>query len=84
MLDSKLLEILVCPVSKAPLVYHQAVGELWCKASGLAFPVRDGMAVMLEDQARVLSKEELAAGKPVQSETPTEQSGSADEETESE
>jgi len=53
-LDPKLLEILVCPVSKSPLVYKRELDELWCKASGLAYPVRDGIPVMLEEQARPL------------------------------
>ncbi len=67
MLDKKLLSILVCPVSKAPLTYvdfeeeGQTVEELRCKASGLAYPVRDGIPVMLESEARQLSTEELDA-----------------------
>ena len=59
MLEAKLLEILVCPVSKAPLVYKVDRGELWCKASGLAYPIRDDIPVMLADEARELSDEEL-------------------------
>lgn len=58
MLDKKLLAILVCPVSKAPLQYDEERQELWCKASGLAYPVRDGIPVMLEDEARPLSADE--------------------------
>ncbi|MDG2278131.1 MAG: Trm112 family protein [Pseudomonadales bacterium] len=58
MVDSKLLEILVCPVTKAPLVYKKEVQELWCRASRLAYPVRDGMPVMLETEARALIEEE--------------------------
>jgi uncharacterized protein YbaR (Trm112 family) len=58
MLDEKLLEILVCPVSKAPLEYNKEANELVCKASGLAYPVRDGIPVMLESEARQLSAEE--------------------------
>ena len=58
MLDKKLLEILVCPVTKAPLEYHEEGQELVCKASGLAYPVRDGIPVMLESEARVLSTDE--------------------------
>ncbi len=61
MLDKKLLEILVCPVPKAPVQYDEAKQELVCLASGLAYPVRDGLAVMLEDQARPLSPAELDA-----------------------
>lgn len=59
MLDKKLLELLVCPVSRGPLVYDPATNELLCRASGLAYPVRDGIAVMLEDQARPLEPREL-------------------------
>ena len=55
MLDPKLLNILVCPVSKAPLVYNEETQELLCKASGLAYPVRDGIPVMLEEEARALT-----------------------------
>ena len=58
MLDSKLLNILVCPVSKAPLVFNEETQELMCKASGLAYPVRDGIPVMLEDEARALTADE--------------------------
>ena len=59
-MDSKLLEILVCPVSKAPLAYRRERQELWCKASQLAYPIEDGIPVMLEEQARSLAPEELA------------------------
>ena len=59
-MDSKLLEILVCPLSKAPLVYRKERGELWCKASQLAYPVKDDIPVMLEAEARPLTPEELA------------------------
>ena len=58
MIDHKLLEILVCPITKTDLVYKREVEELWSKASGLAFPVRDGIPIMLEDQARSLTPEE--------------------------
>ena len=57
-LDPKLLELLVCPVTKASLTYRKDVDELWCRASGLAYPVRDGIPVMLEDEARELTQEE--------------------------
>jgi uncharacterized protein YbaR (Trm112 family) len=60
-LDSKLLEILVCPVTKASLVYKAERDELWCRASGLAYPVRDGIPVMLEQEARQLTAEERAS-----------------------
>ena len=58
MIDPKLLEILVCPITKTDVVYKREVEELWSKASGLAFPVRDGIPIMLEDQARSLTPEE--------------------------
>ena len=58
MIDKKLLEILVCPVSKAPLEYNEENDELICKASGLAYPVRDGIPVMLESEARQLTTDE--------------------------
>jgi uncharacterized protein YbaR (Trm112 family) len=58
MIDKKLLSILVCPVSKAPLEYDQEKDELVCKASGLAYPVRDGIPVMLESEARILTVDE--------------------------
>lgn len=59
MLDKELLEILVCPVSKAPLIWREDTDELVCKASGLAYPIRDGIPVLLEEEARPLSDEEL-------------------------
>ena len=57
-IDSKLLELLVCPVTKASLTYRKDVDELWCRASGLAYPIRDGIPVMLEDEARQLTQDE--------------------------
>ena len=57
-MDSKLLEILVCPVCKGPLGYHKAERELICKADHLAYPIRDGIPVMLEDEARELKPDE--------------------------
>jgi uncharacterized protein YbaR (Trm112 family) len=57
-MDSKLLEILVCPLCKGPLVYRKDSQELICKADRLAFPIRDGIPVMLEEEARVLGVEE--------------------------
>jgi uncharacterized protein YbaR (Trm112 family) len=57
-MDSRLLDILVCPICKGPLLYRAARGELVCKADRLAFPVRDGIPVMLEDEARKLAPEE--------------------------
>ncbi len=60
-LDPKLLAILVCPVSKAPLVHRKEADELWCVASALAYPIRDGIPVLLADEARELTREELDA-----------------------
>lgn len=57
-MDVKLLEILVCPLCKGPLVYHKAEGELICKADKLAYPIRDGIPVMLEEEARELKGDE--------------------------
>ena len=57
-LDKKLLQILVCPVTKAPLDFDEAAQELVCKASGLAYPVRDGIPVLLEGEARALTADE--------------------------
>ncbi len=59
-MDKKLLDILVCPVSKAPLVYDKERQELKCKASRLAYPVRDGIPVMLEAEARRMADDEDA------------------------
>jgi len=59
-MDPKLLEILVCPLCKGPLLYRKAEGELVCKADKLAFPIRDGIPVMLEEEARELKAGEEA------------------------
>ncbi len=60
-MDSKLLDILVCPVCKGPLHYDRERQELVSIESALAYPVRDGIPVMLEDEARKLSEDELEA-----------------------
>ena len=57
-MDKQLLALLVCPVSHAALVYNQNTQELVCRASGLAYPIRDGLPVMLETEARHLTAEE--------------------------
>ncbi len=59
--DPKLLEILVCPLCKGPLVYRKDVGELICKPDRLGYPVKDGIPIMLEEDARKLSPEEEVA-----------------------
>jgi uncharacterized protein YbaR (Trm112 family) len=56
--DPKLLEILVCPITKGPLVYDKDKQELISKSARLAYPVRDGIPVMLEDEARRLEPTE--------------------------
>ena len=53
-LDPRLLEILVCPLTKGPLEYDRAAGELISRKAGLAYPVRDGIPIMLVDEARKL------------------------------
>ncbi len=58
-MDTKLLELLVCPVTKGPLVFDRSKQELVSRSARLAYPVRDGMPVMLESEARVLTDEEL-------------------------
>lgn len=58
-MDTKLLDILVCPVTKGPLVYDRAKQELVSRSARLAYPVRDGIPVMLEDEARRLTPEEV-------------------------
>ncbi|MBL8708838.1 MAG: Trm112 family protein [Rhodospirillaceae bacterium] len=57
-IDPKLLEILVCPVSKTPLIYDRRKQELISKAAGLAYPIRDGIPIMLVDEARPLELDE--------------------------
>jgi uncharacterized protein YbaR (Trm112 family) len=57
-MDSKLLDILVCPLCKGPLVYRKAERELICKPCRLAYPIRDDIPVMLEDEARKVPPEE--------------------------
>lgn len=56
--DRKLLDVLVCPICKSPLVYRTDHQELICKADRLAFPVREGIPVMLEEEARQVGLEE--------------------------
>jgi uncharacterized protein YbaR (Trm112 family) len=57
-MDKKLLDILACPVCKGPLIYQKENNELICKADRLAYPVRDDIPVMLEEEARVIPAEE--------------------------
>jgi uncharacterized protein len=57
-LDSKLLEILACPLCKGPLLFNRAAQVLVCRGDRLGFPVRDGVPVMLETEARVLPSDD--------------------------
>lgn len=57
-MDPKLLEILVCPLCKGPLIHDRKAQELICKADRLAYPIRDGIPVMLVDEARTLAADE--------------------------
>ena len=57
-MDAKLLELLVCPVTKGPLVYDRERQELISRSAQLAYPIRDGIPVMLEEEARRLTAEE--------------------------
>jgi uncharacterized protein YbaR (Trm112 family) len=56
--DKKLLDILACPICKGPLVYQKDENELICKVDRLAYPIREGIPVMLEDEARQLPADE--------------------------
>ena len=58
-MDRKLLEILVCPVTKGPLIYDKKKQELISRAARLAYPIRDDIPIMLEDEARALTEAEL-------------------------
>ena len=58
-MDKKLLDLLVCPVTKGALIYDKEKGELISKAARLAYPIRDGIPVMLEDEAREISPVEI-------------------------
>ena len=57
-LDRRLLDILACPLCKGPLVWHSGPAALVCRADRLAFPVRDGVPVMLEEEARTLAADD--------------------------
>ncbi|OWT80973.1 MULTISPECIES: Trm112 family protein [unclassified Achromobacter] len=63
-MESRLLDILVCPICKGRLQYDRQQAELTCNADRLAFPVRDGIPVMLESEARPLDGERNAASQP--------------------
>jgi uncharacterized protein YbaR (Trm112 family) len=58
-MDKKLLEIIVCPVTKGPLIYDKENQELISKSARLAYPVRNNIPIMLEEEARQISEEEM-------------------------
>jgi uncharacterized protein YbaR (Trm112 family) len=60
-MDKRLLDILACPICKGKLHHDKAANELICRADRLAFPIRDGIPVMLEEEARVLAADEEVA-----------------------
>ena len=60
-MDKRLLDILACPICKGKLQYDKAANELICRADRLAFPIRDGIPVMLEEEARTLAPDEEVA-----------------------
>jgi uncharacterized protein YbaR (Trm112 family) len=63
-MDMKLLELLVCPVTKGTLDLQRELQELWSRSARLAYPIRNGIPILLENEARTLSDEELEQLKP--------------------
>ena len=63
-MDTKLLELLVCPVTKGPLDVQRDLQELWSRSARLAYPIRNGIPILLENEARALRDEELEQLKP--------------------
>jgi len=59
-MNKKLLDLLVCPITKGSLIYNKKQQELVSKSAKLAYPIQDGIPVMLEEEARILSDDELA------------------------
>lgn len=59
-MDKKLLDILVCPVCKGPLMFEKEKAELICKADRLGYPIRDDIPIMLQEEAREVTDEEIA------------------------
>ena len=60
-MDTRLIDLLVCPVTKGPLTYDRQAQELVSRSARLAYPVRDGIPILLENEARTLTDEELQA-----------------------
>lgn len=69
-MDTKLLELLVCPVTKGPLIWRPEQQELLSLSAGLAYPVRDGIPIMLEAEARTLNEAEIEAARSQHTATP--------------
>jgi uncharacterized protein YbaR (Trm112 family) len=63
-MDTKLLELLVCPVTKGPLDLQREAQELWSRSARMAYPIRNGIPILLENEARTLSDDELESLKP--------------------
>lgn len=63
-MDAKLLELLVCPVTKGPLIYRRDTQELISRSARLAYPIRDGIPILLENEAREISEEEASRNTP--------------------
>ncbi len=59
-MDTKLIDILACPVCKGPLVLHRPTAELICRADRLGYPIREDIPIMLEEQARRLTADDVA------------------------
>jgi len=60
-MDKRLLDILVCPVTHAPLELRPELQELWCRSARLAYPIRDGIPVLIEEEARDLLEQDMQA-----------------------
>ncbi len=63
-MDTKLLELLVCPVTKGPLELQKEAQELWSRSARMAYPIRNGIPILLENEARTLTDDELENLKP--------------------
>ncbi|WP_090132009.1 Trm112 family protein [Limnohabitans sp. Rim11] len=63
-MDTKLLELLVCPVTKGPLELQREAQELWSRSARMAYPIRNGIPILLENEARTLTDDELESLKP--------------------
>jgi uncharacterized protein len=70
-MDSKLLELLVCPVTKGPLTLDREKNELQSRSARLAYPIRDGIPILLENEARTLTDDEIEASHQASKSSPT-------------